>query len=314
MKAIVLTQPGGVANLQLTNIEKPKAARNGVLIKVKAISINPVDWKTRKGTGVYGRLKDLNPLLIGWDVSGVVESVGEDVVMFKPGDEVFGMVNFPGHGQAYAEYVAAPADQLALKPVNISHEEAAAATLAALTAWQVLVTYGRVQPGQKVLIHAAAGGVGHYGVQLAKHLGAYVIGTSSGAKKDIVMDLGADEHIDYTNQKFEELVQDADLVFDTVGGANFVRSLDAVKPNGWVISIPSGMSGDIEAQAKAKGVNARAMLVESNGKDMQQLAELLASGKMKSLINSVYTFEQMGDAHTELEQGKATGKIIVTLA
>ncbi|MEE1944187.1 NADP-dependent oxidoreductase [Pedobacter sp. KR3-3] len=313
MKAIILTQPGGVENLKLTTVEKPKVARNGVLIKVKAISINPVDWKTRRGTGVYGRLKDLNPLIIGWDVSGVVESVGEDVVAFKSGDEVFGMVNFPGHGQAYAEYVAAPADHLALKPANISHEEAAAATLAALTAWQVLVTYGNVQAGQKVLVHAAAGGVGHYGVQIAKHLGAYVIGTSSAAKKDIVMDLGADEHIDYTSQKFEELVQDADLVFDTVGGENFVRSLDAVKPHGWVISIPSGMSGDIEAQAKAKGVNARAMLVESNGKDMQLLAGLLASGKMKSLINSVYPFEQMGAAHTELEQGKATGKIMVTL-
>ncbi|WP_199140783.1 NADP-dependent oxidoreductase [Pedobacter sp. ASV12] len=313
MKAIVLTQPGGVENLQLTTVEKPKVARDGVLIRVKAISINPVDWKTRKGTGVYGRLKELNPLIIGWDVSGVVESVGEDVVAFKPGDEVFGMINFPGHGQAYAEYVAAPAHHLALKPANISHEEAAAATLAALTAWQVLVTYGNVQAGQKVLIHAAAGGVGHYGVQIAKYLGANVIGTSSAAKKAMVMDLGADEHIDYTTQKFEELVQDADLVFDTVGGENFVRSLDAVKPHGWVISIPSGMSGDIEAQAKAKGVNARAMLVESNGKDMQILAGLLANGKMKSLINSVYPFEQMGAAHIELEQGRATGKIIVKL-
>jgi NADPH:quinone reductase-like Zn-dependent oxidoreductase len=313
MKAIILTQPGGVENLQLTEIEKPTPAKGEVLIKVKAISINPVDWKTRKGTGVYGRLKEQNPLIIGWDISGVVESVGDDIVEFKTGDEVFGMVNFPGHGKAYAEYVAAPATHLALKPANISHEEAAAATLAALTAWQVLVTYANVQPGQKVLVHAAAGGVGHYGVQIAKHLGAYVIGTSSAAKKEIVMDLGADEHIDYTSQKFEEVVTDADLVFDTIGGENFVRSLDAVKKNGWVISIPSGMSGDVESQAKAKGVNARAMLVESSAKDMRALAELLSNGKMKSLIDSVFPFEQMGAAHTELEKAKATGKIIVTI-
>lgn len=313
MKAIILTEPGGVENLQLTEIAQPVPAKGEVLIKVKAISINPVDWKTRKGTGVYGRLKEQNPLIIGWDVSGIVESVGDDIVEFKAGDEVFGMVNFPGHGKAYAEYVVAPAAHLALKPATISHEEAAAATLAALTAWQVLVTYGNVQPGQKVLVHAAAGGVGHYGVQIAKYLGAYVIGTSSGAKKEIVLELGADEHIDYTKQRFEEVVTDADLVFDTIGGENFVRSLDAVKKNGWVISIPSGMSGDVESQAKAKGVNARAMLVESSAKDMRELAALLANGKLKSLIDSVYPFEQMGEAHTELEKAKATGKIIVTL-
>lgn len=313
MKAIILTQPGGVENLQITEIEKPEPAKGEVLIKVKAISINPVDWKTRKGTGIYGRLKEQNPLIIGWDLSGVVESVGDDVVEFKAGDEVFGMVNFPGHGKAYADYVVAPATHLALKPANISHEEAAAATLAALTAWQVLVTYGNVQPGQKVLVHAAAGGVGHYGVQIAKHLGAYVIGTSSAAKKEIVLELGADEHIDYTTQRFEEVVTDADLVFDTIGGENFARSLDAVKKNGWVISIPSGMSGDVEAKAKAKGVNATAMLVESSAKDMRELAALLADGKLRSIIDSVYPFDKMGEAHTELEKAKATGKIIVTV-
>lgn len=313
MKAIILTQPGGVENLQLTEIETPKPAKGEVLIKVKAISINPVDWKTRKGMGMYGRLKELDPLILGWDISGTVVQIGEDVSEFNIGDDVFGMVNFPGHGKAYAEYVVAPADQLAKKPVQITHEEAAAATLAALTAWQVLVTIGNVQSGQKVLVHAAAGGVGHYAVQIAKYLGAYVIGTSSGAKMADVMALGADEHIDYTAERFEDRVKDADLVFDTVGGENFARSLDAVKKTGWVISIPSGMSGDIEGQAKAKGVNARAMLVASSGKDMQALAELLASGRIISLIDSVYPFEKMGEAHTELEKGKATGKIIVSV-
>lgn len=313
MKAIILTQPGGVENLQLVEIETPRPAKGEVLIKIKAISINPVDWKTRKGMGMYGRLKELDPLILGWDISGTVTHIGEGVSEFNIGDDVFGMINFPGHGKAYAEYVVAPANQLAKKPTQITHEEAAAATLAALTAWQVLVTYGNVQPGQKVLVHAAAGGVGHYGVQIAKHLGAYVIGTSSASKKDLVLELGADEHIDYTSQRFEEVVSDADLVFDTVGGENFVRSLDAVKKDGWVISIPSGMSGDIEGQAKAKGVNARAMLVASNGKDMQALADLLATGKLKSLIDSEYPFEKMGEAHTELEKGKATGKIIIKL-
>ncbi len=313
MKAIKLKQPGDTNQFQYISIPQPVPAPGEVVIKNKALSINPVDVKTRSGKGVYGRLKDIDPLIIGWDVSGVVDVVGEGVTDFKTGDEVFGMINFPGHGKAYAQYVAAPAMHIAKKPENISHNEAAAATLAALTAWQVLVTHANVQPGQKVLIHAAAGGVGHFAVQIAKHLGAYVTGTSSAAKKDLIIGLGADQHIDYTTQKFEEIVTDADFVFDTVGGEIFSRSLNAVKKNGLVISIPTGMSGDIEAAAKEKGVRASAMLVQSNGTDMKSIAGLLQSGKLKSHIASVYTFEDMAKAHAELEQGRTAGKIIITV-
>lgn len=311
MKAIILEQAGGVENLLLKETQQPKAGQGEVLIRTKAISINPVDCKTRRGTGIYGRLKEQLPLILGWDLSGVVESVGEGVTAFHKGDEVFGMVNFPGHGKAYAEFVAAPAAHLALKPSTISHEEAAAATLAALTAWQVLVHKAQVQAGQKVLIHAAAGGVGHYAVQLAKHLGAYVIGTSSAGKKDFVLSLGADEHLDYHAVKFEEAVKDADMVFDTVGGENFERSLDAVKPGGLVISIPSGLPASVTEAAKAKGVHAGALLVESSAKDMESIAGLMKEGKLKSHLAAVYPFEKMGEAHTELEKGSTQGKIVV---
>ena len=207
MKAIILKEAGGIENLELTDMPIPVLNSDEVLIQVKAISINPVDIKTRMGKSLYDDLKSRNePIILGWDVSGVIAETGSSVTQFKKGDEVFGMINFPGHGKAYAEYVAAPASHLALKPSNISHEAAAAATLAALTAWQSLVTHAKIKKGQKVLIHAAAGGVGHYAVQIAKHLGAYVIGTSSASNREFVSGLGADEQIDYKTTRMEDAV------------------------------------------------------------------------------------------------------------
>ncbi len=313
MKAYILEQPGGVENLKLVDLPKPDLQKGEVLIQTKAISINPVDIKTRSGKGVYGRLKEQSPLIIGWDVSGVITALGEGVTKYKVGDEVFGMVNFPGHGKVYAEYVAAPESHLAMKPKNVSHEEAAAATLALLTAWQVLVTNAHIKAGQKVLIHAAAGGVGHYAVQIAKHFGAYVIGTSSKEKKAFIKSLGADEHIDYHAQQFELVVKDADFVFDTVGGEVFKRSLDAVKKGGLVISIPSGMTSDIEETAQEKGVIGKFVLVQSSGEDMEVLAKLLSEGKIKSHVSATYTFSEMGEAHKAIETGRTAGKIVVVV-
>ena len=196
MKAIILQAPGDVNQLQPADIPVPELQAGEVLVKVKAVSINPVDVKSRAGKGVYGRLKDEKPLILGWDISGEVKESRSD--RFAVGAEVFGMINFPGHGKAYAEFVTAPADQLALKPAEISHEEAAAATLAALTAWQIIVQRANVRAGQRVLIHSAAGGVGHFAVQIARHLGAHVTGTASLKNKAFVLELGADAYIDYT--------------------------------------------------------------------------------------------------------------------
>ncbi|RFS15312.1 NADP-dependent oxidoreductase [Emticicia sp. C21] len=311
MKAIVLKAFGSVDNFVVEEIPQPTIQDNEVLVAIKAISINPVDIKTRSGKALATRLKDENPIILGWDVSGVVAQVGNDVKDFKIGDEVFGMVNFPGHGKAYAEYVAASAAHLALKPANISHEEAAAATLAALTAWQAFNTHIKINPGDRVLIHAAAGGVGHFAVQIAKHFGTYVIGTASAANKDLVLSLGADEYFDYKSKPFEEAISDIDIVLDTIGGSNIERSFEVVKKGGTVITLPSATSEGIVEKAKAKGINGFFFMVQSNGEDMKQLADLLGKGIIKPHVSAVYSFDEIGKAHQQIETGSTRGKIII---
>jgi NADPH:quinone reductase-like Zn-dependent oxidoreductase len=309
MKAILLTSPGGTDKLLYSDIEKPVIKSDEVLVQVKAISINPVDVKSRSGKGVYGRIKEAKPLILGWDISGVVTE--SQSPLFKTGDEVFGMVNFPGHGKAYAEYIAAPASHLALKPANITHEEAAAATLAALTAYQALVKYAKVQAGQKVLVHAAAGGVGHFAVQIAKHLGAYVVGTSSSHNKELVLQLGADEHIDYHNYDWANATPRFDFVLDSIGGENIDRSLYVTKPGSTLISIPSGLNEAVTEKAKAKDVNGYFFLVSSNGEDMKAIAGYLQQGIIKSHISQTFAFEDMAKAHEQVESGHTVGKIII---
>lgn len=313
MKAITINEFGDTSKLRLSEVAVPELSAEEVLVQVKAISINPVDVKTRAGKGLAGRLKEGMPLILGWDISGVIVKKGAHVTDFAEGDEVFGMVNFPGHGKAYAEFVAAPANQLALKPAGISHEEAAAATLAPLTVLQAFTQHANVQAGQRVLIHAGAGGVGHYAVQFAKHLGAYVIATSSAANRDFVLSLGADEHIDYRSVRFEDVVSDLDFVLDTIGGDNFDRSLNVTKTGGTVISIPSGLNETLTQKAKDKGINGYFILVKSDGKDMQHLAELLGNGTLRSHVSKTFAFENMAQAHEQVESGRTVGKVIVTL-
>ena len=313
MKAIIIKEFGGTDKLITTELPVPEIGDQEVLVKVHAISINPVDVKTRQGKGVAGRLKTENPIILGWDISGEVTAVGSAVSDFKVGDEVFGMVNFPGHGKAYAEYVAAPAAHLALKPANVTHQQAAAATLAALTAYQALVKHVKLQQGQRILVHAAAGGVGHLVVQIAKHLGAYVIGTSSAANKDFVLGIGADEHIDYKSQRFEDVVKDVDAVFDALGADNIVRSIPVVKAGGHIVSIPTTVPEEVVAQAKEKGVHAFFFLVQSSGADMKVIADLLEKGVLKPYVNH-YDFSQMDIAHQQQETGSTRGKIVLTLA
>ncbi|MCG6914985.1 NADP-dependent oxidoreductase [bacterium BMS3Abin03] len=318
MKAYTLNENGGIEKLRLSEIDKPKINNDEILVKVKAISINPVDTFVRKKEsslrGILKPGKDENTFIIGWDISGIIEENGSNITEFKIGDEVFGMVNFPGNGKAYAEYVAVPANQLALKPKNISFEEAAAATLAALTAWQGLVTYAKIKKGDKVLIHAAGGGVGHYVVQIAKSFGAYVVGTVSTSKRDFVLKLGADEFIDYTKEKFEEKVNDADIVFDSIPGSeHLLRSIAAAKNGGTVISIKSGFEGELAERAKEKELHTFRILVNSNGNDMKQIARLLEEGKIHSHVSEKFKFEDLPKAHQQIETGKTLGKIVVVV-
>lgn len=311
MKAIVLKEAGNVDNLAYVELAKPTINEGEVLIQVKAISINPVDVKSRAGKGVYGRIKTENPLILGWDISGIVEQTKSSA--FKVGDEVFGMVNFPGHGKAYAEYVAAPANQLALKPKNISFEDAAASTLVALTAYQALVHHANIQQGQNVLVHAASGGVGHIAVQIAKYLGAKVTGTSSPKNKDFVLSLGADSHIDYHVFDWKSAGRTFDFVLDTIGGDNIDYSLEVTKEGGSIISIPTGLNEDVTSKAESKGVKGYFILVQSSGDDMKQIASLLESGAVKPHVSRSFPFEQMRAAHLEQETGRTVGKIVITL-
>ncbi|HTN38866.1 MAG TPA: NADP-dependent oxidoreductase [Arachidicoccus sp.] len=312
MKSIQLGEPGSTANLTIQDITIPQINAGEVLVQVKSISINPVDVKTRQGGGIFNFI-DVNKqpnLILGWDVSGIVTVSNSD--LFSIGDEVFGMVNFPGVGNVYAEYVVAPAGHLTLKPVNISHEEAAAATLAPLTALQVLREAG-VKKGDRVLIHAASGGVGHYAVQLAKGLGAYVVGTSSASNKEFVLSLGADEHIDYQTQTLVEATNDIDFVLDCLGPDNITESLAVMKNGGQVISIVTNFNEGLTAQLQVKNVSGKFLLVQSSGDDMNQLAKLLAQGKLKSHVSKSFAFDQMTAAHLQVESGRTVGKIVVNI-
>jgi NADPH:quinone reductase-like Zn-dependent oxidoreductase len=313
MKAIILRGFGGAENLVTANLPIPDISDNEVLVKISAFSINPVDIKTRLGRGQASRLKEFNPIILGWDISGTITKTGRAVTSFKTGVEVFGMVNFPGHGKAYAEYVAASELHLALKPPAVSHNDATAASLAALTAWQILKEKVRIKPGNKVLIHSAAGGVGHYAVQMAKHLGAYVIGTSSGENKEFVLDLGASEHIDYKKQIFENEVKDVDFVLDSMGGDYIDRSLKVMKPGGIIISIPSGASESVKEKASAKGMTGDTFRVQSDGRNMKEIADFLEKGIVRSHVSKVFAFDEIQAAHLQIESGRTKGKIVISL-
>lgn len=313
MKAIILTEAGGTENLSLREIETPQPIEGEVLVNVRALSINPVDIKTRKGGALLASMKESGPVILGWDISGVITAVGAGVTTFKEGDEVFGMVNFPGHGKAYAEYVAVPAAHLALKPPTISHNEAAATTLAALTAWQVLVQQAALQKGQHVFIHAAAGGVGHFAVQIANYFGATITGTASEANREFLQSLGVHHFIDYTKEDFTKAAKEVDIVLDPLGGETTLKSLSVVKKGGTLVSIVGGAKEPVQQRAAEKGVTAKNYLVHSSGEDMRQLAVLLQEGTLRPVVSHVFSFDQMAAAHQQIESGRTRGKIVVTI-
>lgn len=289
----------------------PKTAPvgNEVLIRIHAAGVNPIDCKTRKGQGVAGRYPDPFPLILGWDVSGVIEEVGTTVTDFNLGDEVYGMVAFPDIGAAYAEYVTASPMDIALKPTSIDHAPAAALPLVSLTAWQALFDTANLSSGQRVLIHRAAGGVGHIAVQLAKWKGAYVIGTASSRNEAFLRDLGADEFIDYeTTPRFDEVVSDIDVVFDMVGSETRKHSWGTLKKNGILVSIVGPPS---EETAASHGVRAAHMLVKPNRGQLEQLAALVDKGHVKPVIDTVFPLAETAQAHRLSEQGHVRGKIVL---
>ncbi|MGW8764410.1 NADP-dependent oxidoreductase [Streptomyces sp. NPDC055815] len=309
MRAISQDTLGTPEVLREVVVPRPVPGPSQILVAVRAAGVNPTDWKHRSSSLFLDRL----PLVLGWDVSGVVEAVGFGVTVFKPGDEVFGMLPYPHGVGSHAEYVTAPARAFAHKPAEIDHVQAGALPLAALTAYQAIVDTAQVGPGQRVLIHAAAGGVGHLAVQIAKARGAYVIGTASAPKHDFVRSLGADEVIDYRATDFTEAVQDVDMVLDPLSGDTRTRSFDVLRPGGTLVSLLPPTDPDDAARAAAKGVRALTLLVEADHAGMNAIAALAASGALRPHIEAVFPLAEAAKAHALGETDRTTGKLVLTV-
>ncbi|MEP7287688.1 MAG: NADP-dependent oxidoreductase [Chloroflexota bacterium] len=312
MKAIRIHSYGSPDVLTYEDAPCPDPGTAEVLVRVYAVGINPVDWKTRAGGGVARRLHNPFPMIPGWDVSGVVEAIGPGVTDFKVGDEVFGMVRFPEVGAAYAEYVAAPIEHLAVKPHSVDHIQAAAIPLAALTAWQALFEHGTLTSGQRLLIHGAAGGVGHLAVQVAKWKGAEVIGTGSTANLDYLHTLGLDQIIDYTTTRFEDAINPVDMVLDTVGGEILSRSFNVLKDGGELITIAGTPKPPDPQQAEKRGLRASGMLVHTEASHLKQIAQLMSDGSLLANIAQVFPLTEAKQAHESGEhRSLRRGKIVL---
>ena len=308
MKAIRVHQFGGPEVLKYEDAPRPVPAADEVLIKVYASGMNPVDWKMRAGLAESLFPIQL-PFIPGWDVSGEIEEVGSDILTFKKGDEVYGRPDVTRDG-TYAEYVAVKANQINFKPKSINHDKASAVPLAGLTGWQGLFDYGHLEEGQKVLIHAAAGGVGSFAVQLAKWKGAYVIGTSSEENIDFLFDLGADEALDYKTVKFEDRLKDVDLVFDLIGGDTQQRSLKIIKKGGRLITI---VQPKYQEEAKANDIHMEVFMTQSLPEELEQLGNLIDSGKIKPVVTRTFPLKDAAEAQKEIEKGHTRGKMVLTV-
>lgn len=290
--------------LELVEADRPVPREGEILVRVHAAGVNRVDSVVRRGdVPPPGEL----PYVPGWDSSGTVEAVGGGVSRFRTGDAVFGM--FPGG--AYAEYLSAPADAFAAKPAALSHVEAAGAPVAALTAWQALVEFGEIQPGQKVLVHAACGGVGHIAVQVAKARGAFVYGTTRGDHHDFLRSLGVDEPIDSTADDFAAVAQGVDLALDLVGGEYGPRTLATLRPGGLLISAIPWNPGFGKAAVKMAGASFVPFQVGPSGDQLAEVAELLADGRVKVRVAKVLPFAEAAKAAELIETGRTHGKVVL---
>jgi NADPH:quinone reductase-like Zn-dependent oxidoreductase len=305
MKAVCLERFGGPEALQIEEIERPKPKDDELLVRVRAASVNPVDYKIRAGQ--YPPVKESSlPKVLGRDIAGVVEARGAAVATFQDGDEVFAMLD--GGPGGYAEYVTVPADLCQRKPANIDFAQAAAVPLAAITAWQGLFDHGGLNGGQRVLIHGGAGGVGHFAIQFAKARDAIVITTCSADDKDFVRSLGADQAIDYKAERFEDLVSDVDLVFDLVAGDAQERSWAVLKDGGTMVSTLAKPS---ERQAQQHHARAMNYVATPNGSELGQIAHLITEKKVRPYVAARLPLQQVQAAHRKLESEHPRGKVVL---
>jgi NADPH:quinone reductase-like Zn-dependent oxidoreductase len=306
MKAIRIHNYGGPEVLKYEDAPRPEPQADEVLIRVHAAGVNPIDWKVREG-----HMKDFwphkFPLILGWDLSGVVEELGRGVSRFKIGDEVYSVPDSTRNG-AYADYIVVRESELALKPNSLHHIRAAALPLAAVTAWQALFDAGQLVSGQRMLIHGGSGGVGHVAVQLAKWKGAYVFATASTKNQELLRELGVDEPIDYTKQKFEDVARDVDLVLDLIGGETQERSWSVLKKGGVLLSLVQPPSVE---KAKALGVRAAFVAGHPSGSQLAEIAKLIDSGELKLTIDRILPLSEVHRAHQLSQTGHARGKIVL---
>ena len=306
MKAAVFHEYGGP--VEIAEVARPKLQDSSVLVEVFAASLNPIDNILR--AGFLRQMLELTfPHVKGYDVSGTVVEIGKNVKSVKIVDEVFARPNQMDAGSV-AEFAHIQEDELAIKPSNMTHEQAASIPLAGLTAWQALVTKGMIKKGSKVLIHAGSGGVGTLAIQIAKHFGAFVATTTSGKNTGLVKELGADLVIDYTTQNFEEELSDCDLVIDTIGGETLTRSFKVLKKGGTMVSVKSQ---DNENLAEKYGVHFEWFFMSPDGKMLSELAKLISQGAVKTVIDSVFHMDQAAQAFDRLSTGRAKGKIVIAV-
>jgi NADPH:quinone reductase-like Zn-dependent oxidoreductase len=317
MRAALMTSPGGPEVLRTADLDVPRPVLGELLVRVVAAGINPIDAKTRAGSGVSREIPAL-PAALGFDFSGVVIRSPYESHPLQPGAEVFGMVPFPRTGGSYAEYVVVPSQSVTRKPAALSHAEAAGVPLAALTAWGLVVEAAHAHEGQRILIHAGAGGVGHFAVQLAAYFGARVTATASGHNASWLRELGAVDVIDYTAHPFEDAVGDMDVVIDLVGNARGdgtgTRSLEVLRPGGLYVNVPTGSWPDFATAADAAGVRATSYRVIPDGDVLATLARLLDSGAIQVFIEKVFPLEEAAAAHAAVEQGHTRGKVVLRVS
>jgi len=296
------------SNIEIIEVEKPKLQDKSVLVEVHAAGINPIDNILH--AGYLQQMLELSfPHIMGYDVSGIVVEVGKDVRSVKVGDEVFARPNQEDAG-SIAEFARIHENELAIKPKNMSHIDAASVPLAGLTAWQALVTKGNINRGDKVLIHAGSGGVGTLAIQIAKYFGGEVTTTTSSKNKDLVKSLGADLVIDYTTQSFENELSNYDLVIDAIGGDILTKSFKVLKKGGRLVSIKGQ---DTENLAKEYGVNFEWFFMSPDGEMLTEIASLISQGTIKTVIDSTYSMKQAPEAFELLAKGRAKGKIVITM-
>jgi NADPH:quinone reductase-like Zn-dependent oxidoreductase len=304
VKAVRIHSYGGPEVLRYEEVDSPRLEPGDVLVRVHASGVNPVDWKVREGW-LRGRIPHKLPLILGWDFSGEIVELGPGAGRFRVGEEVFARPDIARDG-SYAEFIAVRESELAHKPKSLDHLKSAVIPLAALTAWQSLFDTAGLQAGQRVLIHAAAGGVGHFAVQLAKIQGAYVIGTASQRNHAFLRELGVDEVIDYTAVRFEDVVKDVDVVFDTVGGETRDRSWKVLRPGGILVSILTPPPKPPEAFPQAR---AGYVFVEPNAEELTQIARLVDEGKLVPHISEVFPLAEARKAQELSQKGHVRGKI-----